>query len=434
MPKVNPQDISIRGDLKRWRKNMGNIESLVASIQRLGQIQPIVVDREMRLVAGGRRLAACLVLQFTEMPNILIDYVFADTMNDITLREIELEENVQRKDFEPSEQVLAVQELHKLKQEIHGVASSDNAKDGWGLKETADIMGVSVNKVSRDLKLAKNIEEFPQLAECKTKNDIENGASAIVNSTDRAVRVEEYKKDSVMKDWTKNLSNMDAIEHMKTIEDKTIDILCVDPPFGINLDQIKWGKELKTEKNDLLYEDSPENIIPLYEKIAKESYRFCKGKSHGYVFLAISHFSKFSEVFKNEGWLVSAKPIIWTKNAGNCQCNMPSRWPASGYEAIMYIRRTDSELVRQGLADFISIPPILPSKKVHPVERPVELIKELLSRVCIPGQTVYDPCAGSFSMVEAALSLQLIPIANDIEEKCYNIGVDRVVNYMRGKK
>ena len=44
---------------QRVRTDNGNLDSLVASIQQLGLLYPIVVDRHGVLIAGGRRLEAC---------------------------------------------------------------------------------------------------------------------------------------------------------------------------------------------------------------------------------------------------------------------------------------------------------------------------------------------------------------------------------------
>ena len=51
----------------RHRRDLGDIESLAASIGSLGLLHPVTVDAEGNLLAGARRLAACLSLGWTDI-------------------------------------------------------------------------------------------------------------------------------------------------------------------------------------------------------------------------------------------------------------------------------------------------------------------------------------------------------------------------------
>ena len=53
---------------KRHRKDMGDIAGLAASIADIGLLHPITVDEDGRLLAGARRLAACKLLDWKEIP------------------------------------------------------------------------------------------------------------------------------------------------------------------------------------------------------------------------------------------------------------------------------------------------------------------------------------------------------------------------------
>jgi hypothetical protein len=56
MTKLPIRKIKVRN---RYRKKLGDIESLAASIKDLGFLHPIVVRPDGRLIAGEGRLAAC---------------------------------------------------------------------------------------------------------------------------------------------------------------------------------------------------------------------------------------------------------------------------------------------------------------------------------------------------------------------------------------
>lgn len=56
-----------------------------------------------------------------------------------------------------------------------------------------------------------------------------------------------------------------------------------------------------------------------------------------------------------------------------------------------------------------------PTKRVHPYEKPVEVYTHILSRVCVPGDLVIDPFAGSGSSRRAAAALDLTWRGCDID-------------------
>ena len=110
MIEVDPNIIKVKEELPRIRTELGEVEKLLASFERYGQLQPIVVNRNMELIAGGRRLAACI------LGNRKALIAFNDTIDPLRMRELELEENLQRKALTPAEELLAIDEIHKLKQ------------------------------------------------------------------------------------------------------------------------------------------------------------------------------------------------------------------------------------------------------------------------------------------------------------------------------
>lgn len=80
----------------RRREDYGDLEALAAGIQRVGLLEPIIVDRAAagyRLVAGGRRLRA--VRDYLRREFIAASLL--DTLTEEELRDYELEENENRK-------------------------------------------------------------------------------------------------------------------------------------------------------------------------------------------------------------------------------------------------------------------------------------------------------------------------------------------------
>jgi ParB-like chromosome segregation protein Spo0J len=89
--KIDPDSIKVKD---RLREDLGDIEGLAASIKAWGLLHPIVIDEKRRLVAGARRLAACKLLGFRR-----VDVSLIGDLSDSERREIELDENLKRKDL-----------------------------------------------------------------------------------------------------------------------------------------------------------------------------------------------------------------------------------------------------------------------------------------------------------------------------------------------
>jgi len=92
MRKLALNEIKVRN---RFRKTLGDIPSLAASIEEVGLLHPIVVRPDGRLIAGERRLAACKELGWQSVPVTVVD--LKEVIRD------EFAENTHRKNFLPSE-------------------------------------------------------------------------------------------------------------------------------------------------------------------------------------------------------------------------------------------------------------------------------------------------------------------------------------------
>lgn len=90
----------------RYRKDLGDLRTLVESIAEVGLLHPVVVTPEGRLIAGQRRLEACRELGWTEIPVSVVDLYQAARG--------EAHENFVRKDLLPSEIVALKRAIEPL--------------------------------------------------------------------------------------------------------------------------------------------------------------------------------------------------------------------------------------------------------------------------------------------------------------------------------
>jgi DNA modification methylase len=418
---LQPLQVKVNKDLPRWRREMGDVRELAESIKHKGQIHPILLDRENNLVCGGRRLAACITA------GISVKAAYTDQVDPLVLRELELEENLRRKAFTPGEEVLAVQELHNLKIKQHGEACSGKS-GGWTLDQTAALVGKTRGSVINDLNLAAAVNQFPELGKATKKNAIAKamkGMERLQTSIAGIVKHEEAMKANVER---YKLYNGDSIPFMKILEDKSINVLFTDPMYGIDADKTAIGVggiTGGTTSAGFKLDDSAEPALLFLRDLANESFRFCTDDAHGYIFVGPEFFTLVRGLFVSVGWLAYPKPFIWIKGTSG-QCNAPHAWPSSCYEMAIYVRKQASKLTKEGQPDWVECQIVNSNIKTHPYEKPVALLRNMLERVCYPGQTLYDPCMGSGASVEAGLEQKMFVIAGDLSMEAYSQAITRV--------
>jgi ParB family chromosome partitioning protein len=103
----------------RIRKDLGNLEPLQQSISQVGLINPVLIDEQGKLVAGYRRLSACRNLGWEEIDATVVTL----EGDELQMLEVEVAENLHRKDFTPDE-ILATQ---KRREQI----IESRRKKGW---------------------------------------------------------------------------------------------------------------------------------------------------------------------------------------------------------------------------------------------------------------------------------------------------------------
>src|SRR5205085_2691915 len=90
----------------RYRKDLGDLRALADSISEVGLLHPIVVTPDARLIAGQRRLEACRLLGWSDVPVTVVHLLQAARG--------EAHENFVRKELLPSEIVALKRAIEPL--------------------------------------------------------------------------------------------------------------------------------------------------------------------------------------------------------------------------------------------------------------------------------------------------------------------------------
>lgn len=404
--------------IDRYRQDFGNLEELKQSIVSEGLITPIAVamiDGEYRLLAGERRLRACTELGWTTIDA----KIFQGDIDEYLIRSIELAENLYRKDFTWQEKVKLESKIHELQIGFHGEKVGPTGS-GWSQADTAKFLGTSVGGLSQNLKLAKAMDTIPGLGDCKTKED----ATKMLRMLQESVITEELMRrmaESAMsaspEDSTELKTRLinsyrvgDALHKIVELESDGADFVEIDPPYAIELNKAK-----RTDQElDEYHEVDDHGYYEFMGQIFDHAWRILKPMRWMICWHTYHHSFMLKHMLEQRGFRVATVPAAWVKPAG--QCNHPELNLASTYELFHYAAKGNAILMRQGRSNTFHHNPVPPPRKIHPTEKPIELMQTILTTFCLPGYKVIVPFLGSGVTLLAAANEKMEGLGFDLSE------------------
>jgi len=118
---------------------------------------------------------------------------------------------------------------------------------------------------------------------------------------------------------------------------------------------------------------------------------------------------------------------IWNKKSG--QTMQPSKRLGNAYEMFFYASKGTPELAKPGSSNVFEYT-VGGEKKFHPTQRPVEMIKDVITTFAQPNSRVLVPFAGSGATLIAAAQSNMHPIGYDLTDqykKEYEIWLNEVL-------
>lgn len=395
---------------ERMRTDLGDIDALANSIREHGLIQPIVVNREKKLIAGGRRLAALKRLGLQELLHA-DHYVWKDEVDPLKLKGMELEENLRRKELSWQEIVLGKQQLLAIMQQIHGTPSGGRPKigegGGFGVNKLATMLGENAATTSQDLQVAAAIQSFPTLARAETKANAMTqlkilGAVASMSVAAKSVPKQKYSWTLYECDFrmAQEIPGFVRPDKVRLIDDESVDLIWTDLPYGADVDKMSAHAATSQVAS---FNDNKLEALSLLESIANESFRVLKQDRFAVFCFGFVLYTDLVFELGRAGFSVNPVPFVWAKNTKSGE-NPTTRY-SNCYEPLIVAAKGNPVFIRPGRGNVLQIP--VEQGKLQAVQKPVALIKEFLLDTCGPGATVLDWCAGTGSTGVAAHALNM---------------------------
>jgi DNA modification methylase len=416
----------------RGRGDYGDLNELACSIRELGQLQNLVLiqqDNEalkpFRVLAGGRRFRAMKELLEWEEANCLI---FSRELSELELLEIEYEENSRRKSLTWKEDTDFKARIHDLRVQKYGekISRSDsNASDvGASIRDTARELGISHTTMAIDHKLSKMSDEHPDLfAQCKTKKD---AYKMMKLAQEAIIRTELSKRmtSGAAKSPGSKLSSLldrfvvgDFFEGVKALPNNSFNLVEIDPPYAIALHDIKRGDGVDTAADRLHYNEVlASDYVNFLDATLAECYRVMSDHSWLLIWFAPDPwFETIYTLIEKNNFSTTRLVGHWIKPSG--QTNHPSKYLANACEDFFYAWKGSPTLARAGRTNVFAYNPVPATKKIHPTERPLELMQEILSTFAWEGSRILVPFLGSGKTILAAESLSMLAVGFELSKQ-----------------
>lgn len=393
-----------RESRQRKALNKDHIEALMQSLQTVGLLHPIIVDRELNLLAGECRLTAASQLGWKSIPAH-----FADQLNSTERKLIELEENVKRKNLEWYEEAAAVLEYCKLRETQNSLLTTEDLSIELSMGQSTLI---------RILRVAEELADDPKLKEMGGLGAADNfiqrkvsraldGEFANFASIEAAISGKIEPTASTEPAVTHLFAPptlassfircADALEFFSTPQSIKYNLIHCDFPYGVGMDRSEQGKALEWGS----YDDGLEVYQELLYSMLDGAENFMAQNAHLMFWFSMKHYTMTVQTFQEAGFTVNPFPLVWHKSDNRGILPDPQRGPRQIYETALLVTRGDRKIVRAVSNCF----PYPMEKKLHQSQKNLTVLKHFLSMLVDPSTTFLDPTCGSGTAVRAALEL-----------------------------
>lgn len=218
------------------------------------------------------------------------------------------------------------------------------------------------------------------------------------------------------------IKNGNALEFLYMLEDESIDLIVTDPPYKIITGGNSNGKNSKRPQGILSGNRELMKVVPRFKDWLPECYRVLKNNTHAYFMVNSSNLLEMMNEVTHAGFKIH-NILIWEKN--NCT---PSQYYMKNCEYIIFCRKGKAKYINNlGDSKTVHFYKNIIGNKVHPTEKPVDLMQFYIENSSNIGDTVLDPFMGSGSTGVAANICGRYFIGYEIVDEYFNIAKSRLL-------
>lgn len=360
------------------RKNDEAVDEVAASIKTFGFKNPIIVDKNLVIIAGHTRLKAAIKLGLAQVPVIIASDLTEDQANALRLADNKTGE-------------IAKWDKKLLEEELKNI--------NW------ELLGIDMTDVGFDDIFASEFQEV-------VDDDFDEGQYLTDEPHSKQGDIYVLDENRVM---CGDSTNPDQVKEL--MNGKLADMVFTDPPYNVNYE----GSDGQSIQNDDMGDSEFHDFLLLVFKNLIDS---IKEGAPAYVCHADSEGLNFRSAFKEAGFKL-VQCLIWVKNSFTMG-RQDYQWehepmlygwkPGAGHYFI-----DDRSKATVWYYDK-------PKKNdLHPTMKPLELVGEAINNSSLINQLVLDLFGGSGSTLIASYKAKRRCYTMELDEKYADVIVKRYI-------
>ena len=221
------------------------------------------------------------------------------------------------------------------------------------------------------------------------------------------------------------LHNCDCLDVMRGMEDESVSCIITDPPYKMNHStggctnigmKNKWQGNIKAGNTVMDFDLSIK-----FADWLPEVYRVLKQSGHCYIFCNDKNMQELLNESIRAGFRES-NILVWVKNNA-----CPNRYYMKNCEFVLFLYKGKAKPINDmGTKAALMIDNIRGNDKLHPTEKPVELLTIFVNNSTNKGDVVLDPFMGSGSTGVAAIQEGREFVGIEIAAQYYDIASERL--------
>lgn len=211
-----------------------------------------------------------------------------------------------------------------------------------------------------------------------------------------------------------DLRNMNCMDLLKELPDKSVDLLLTDPPYG--MDYLSGAKK---ELHKKIEGDKDLGWLPDW---VKEVSRVMKDDSHMYIWCSWHKIDVFKQEF--EKYYKIKNLIVWAKKGGGMG---DLKGGYGGCHELCIFINNGKDLKGKRDTDVID-KAYRTGNEFHPTQKPVNLFAYLIEKSSNEGDLVLDCFSGSGTTAIACHETKRRFIGSELDQQFYDVSMKRLKN------
>ena len=208
----------------------------------------------------------------------------------------------------------------------------------------------------------------------------------------------------------------DCLEVMRGMDDKSMDAVITDPPYGINY-QSAWRTD-PSERFDILEGD---DSVPI--EWLSNSFRVAGEVACLFCFCRWDVQQVFYNAIKDAGWIIKSQ-VIWDRGVHGLG-DLKAQY-APMHDNIWFAIKGNYHFKNKRPKSILRVNRLSANNLIHPTQKPLSLMKIINLDLTSEGDTILDPFMGSGTTGVACVQTGRKFIGIEIDPDYYEIAKKRI--------